>query len=51
MGHAGALVHGAHGTFEAKKAALEHAGVVVFDSLRDMVHEISRRQSPSGRLT
>jgi succinyl-CoA synthetase alpha subunit len=44
MGHAGALVHGAHGTFEAKKAALEQAGAIVFDSLNSMVHEIVRRK-------
>jgi succinyl-CoA synthetase alpha subunit len=44
MGHAGALVHGAHGTFEAKKAALEQAGVTVFDSLNSMVQEIARRK-------
>jgi succinyl-CoA synthetase alpha subunit len=44
MGHAGALVHGAHGTFEAKKAALEQAGVTVFDSLNSMVQEIVRRK-------
>jgi succinyl-CoA synthetase alpha subunit len=37
MGHAGALVHGSHGTFEAKKAALEAAGVTVFDSLSGLV--------------
>ena len=43
MGHAGALVHGAHGTFDAKKAALEGAGAVVFDSLSNMVRDISRR--------
>jgi succinyl-CoA synthetase alpha subunit len=44
MGHAGALVHGAHGTFEAKTAALEEAGVIVFDSLGSMVREIARRK-------
>jgi succinyl-CoA synthetase alpha subunit len=43
MGHAGALVHGAHGTFEAKKEALEQAGVTVFDSLSSMVQEIAAR--------
>ena len=42
MGHAGALVHGTHGTFGAKKAALEDAGAVVFDSLSNMVQGISR---------
>lgn len=37
MGHAGALVYGSHGTFEAKRKALESAGVTVFDSLAAMV--------------
>jgi succinyl-CoA synthetase alpha subunit len=37
MGHAGALVHGSHGTFDAKKAALEAAGAQVFDTLDAMV--------------
>ena len=43
MGHAGALVHGSHGTFEAKKAALESAGVTVFDSLSKLVAGIRAR--------
>ena len=37
MGHAGALAHGNHGTFAAKRAALEAAGVVVCPSLDEMV--------------
>jgi len=37
MGHAGALVHGSHGTYAAKRAALEAAGVTVFSSLNEMV--------------
>ena len=37
MGHAGALVHGSHGTYAAKRAALEAAGVKVFGSLNEMV--------------
>lgn len=37
MGHAGALVHGNHGTYAAKKSALECAGVKVFGSLDAMV--------------
>ena len=41
MGHAGALVHGAHGTYAAKRAALEAAGVTVFASLNEMVAGIS----------
>jgi succinyl-CoA synthetase alpha subunit len=43
MGHAGALVHGSHGTFDAKRAALESAGVTVFDTLNAMVDGISYR--------
>lgn len=43
MGHAGALVHGVHGTFEAKREALESAGVTVFDTLNSMVEEICGR--------
>ncbi|MCI3953724.1 MAG: hypothetical protein K0R53_3224 [Burkholderiales bacterium] len=41
MGHAGALVHGHHGSYAAKKAALETAGVTVFPALDDMVAGIS----------
>jgi succinyl-CoA synthetase alpha subunit len=43
MGHAGALVHGAHGTHAAKRAALEGAGVTVFGSLHEMVEGVSAR--------
>lgn len=43
MGHAGALVHGSHGTYAAKRAALESAGVTVFGSLGEMVAGISRQ--------
>jgi len=43
MGHAGALVHGAHGTFAAKRAALEAAGVTVFGSLNEMVEGVCAR--------
>ncbi len=42
MGHAGALVHGSHGTYAAKRAALEAAGVKVFGSLNEMVAGVSR---------
>jgi succinyl-CoA synthetase alpha subunit len=42
MGHAGALVHGSHGTFAAKRTALEAAGVQVFKSLNEMVEGIAR---------
>jgi len=40
MGHASALVHGSHGTYAAKRAALETAGVRLFASLNEMVEEI-----------
>jgi succinyl-CoA synthetase alpha subunit len=40
MGHAGALVHGSHGTYAAKRAALEAAGATVYASLNDMVEVI-----------
>jgi succinyl-CoA synthetase alpha subunit len=40
MGHAGALVHGTHGTYASKRAALETAGVTVFPSLNEMVEGI-----------
>ena len=43
MGHAGALVHGSHGTFDAKRAALEAAGATVFDTLNAMVEGIGGR--------
>lgn len=43
MGHAGALVHGSHGTWEAKRRALEAAGGTVFASLNEMVKGISAR--------
>ena len=40
MGHAGALIHGSHGTFEAKRSALAAAGVQVFSSLNEMVERV-----------
>lgn len=40
MGHAGALVHGSHGTYAAKCAALSDAGVRVFPSLNEMVEGV-----------
>jgi len=43
MGHAGALVHGSHGTWEAKRRALESAGATVFGSLNEMVAGITTR--------
>ncbi|HZM44984.1 MAG TPA: succinate--CoA ligase subunit alpha [Burkholderiales bacterium] len=45
MGHAGALAHGSHGTYQAKRAALESAGVTVFGSLGEMVAGVSARGS------
>lgn len=41
MGHAGALTYGSHGGYVAKRAALEAAGVQVFDSLNAMVGGIA----------
>jgi succinyl-CoA synthetase alpha subunit len=43
MGHAGALVHGSHGTFSAKRAALEAAGVKVCATLNEMVEAVAAR--------
>jgi len=40
MGHAGALVYGSRGTYAAKRAALEAAGVGLFASLNEMVEGI-----------
>lgn len=45
MGHAGALVHGAYGSFAAKQAALERAGVRVFGTLDEMVDGVTRWHS------
>jgi succinyl-CoA synthetase alpha subunit len=41
MGHAGALVHGAHGSFASKRAALSAAGVEVFATLHEMERRVS----------
>jgi succinyl-CoA synthetase alpha subunit len=45
MGHAGALTHGSHGTFAAKREALSASGVTVFGSLNEMVDGIAPRLS------
>jgi succinyl-CoA synthetase alpha subunit len=49
MGHAGALVHGSHGGYAAKRAALGSVGVQVFDSLNEMVEGVSSRLNQSSR--
>jgi succinyl-CoA synthetase alpha subunit len=49
MGHAGALVHGRHGSYDAKKAALEGAGVKVFAALDEMVAGIREWHAGSGQ--
>lgn len=41
MGHAGALVHGSHGSYAAKRAALEAAGVAVYATLDAMVEGVA----------
>ena len=43
MGHAGALTYGSHGGYAAKRAALEAAGVTVFDTLNAMVEGVAVR--------
>lgn len=43
MGHAGALIHGSHGSYAAKRAALEAAGVTVCSTLNGMVEGIRAR--------
>ena len=43
MGHAGALVHGSHGTYVTKRVALEAVGVTVFSSLNEMVEGVRTR--------
>ena len=48
MGHAGALVHGVHGSYAAKKTALEAAGVRVFGSLDEMVKGVCDAATRDG---
>jgi succinyl-CoA synthetase alpha subunit len=43
MGHAGALTYGSHGGYAAKRAALEAAGVTVFDTLNAMVEDVAKK--------
>lgn len=43
MGHAGALTYGSHGGYAAKRAALEAAGVTVFDTLNAMVEGVAAK--------
>ena len=50
MGHAGALVHGSHGGYAAKKAALEHAGASVFGSLDEMKQAIAAWHASRGTV-
>jgi succinyl-CoA synthetase alpha subunit len=42
MGHAGAITWGTHGTWEAKRDALERAGALVCASLPEAVRAIGR---------
>jgi succinyl-CoA synthetase alpha subunit len=43
MGHAGALTYGSHGGYAAKRAALEAAGVTVYDTLNAMVGGVAEK--------
>jgi succinyl-CoA synthetase alpha subunit len=40
MGHAGALVHGAHGSVSSKTASLARAGAMVFQTMSDLVAKV-----------
>lgn len=51
MGHAGALVHGTHGSHAAKKAALAGANVRVFSALDEMVAGIRGWHATLGTAT
>jgi succinyl-CoA synthetase alpha subunit len=48
MGHAGAIVTGASGSYGAKCAALEQAGVVVVETPRDIPGALSRRRGEAA---
>ena len=50
MGHAGALVHGSHGGYAAKQAALKQAGATVFGSLDEMTNGIVAWHATRTRL-
>jgi succinyl-CoA synthetase alpha subunit len=41
MGHAGAIVMGARGSYDSKRAALERAGVTVLDTPSDVARAVS----------
>src|SRR5262249_20587992 len=41
MGHAGALIHGSHGTMESKRAALARAGARVFETMGELVDAVA----------
>ena len=43
MGHAGALIHGTHGTYATKRAVLEAASVRVCASLNELVENVCRQ--------
>ena len=49
MGHASALIHGRHGTFEAKRAALADAGAQVFSSLAELVAHVDTHFAQRSR--
>lgn len=48
MGHAGAMVDGAAGSFESKRAALESAGVRVLRSLPELEAAFAGRSAPGS---
>jgi succinyl-CoA synthetase alpha subunit len=49
MGHAGALVHGVHGGYAAKQAALEQAGITVCASLDALSAAVARWHAQRAR--